>query len=268
MTRSPRRRATVGPGATGWRARTSAGPRAPRAAPWRRRRGVERARRSRALRPGLRRPVAPGEGAGRRADPASVFSGLLLAAAAPLTYRHGLRMPPWSPPARPRPPLLERATTGQRTSERDLVGVLQIAPDGQSGREPRHRHVGRALVHASGDVQRRRLARRGRVGGQNDLAHVARLQPRVELADLEVVRLDAVDRRQRAAEHVVAAAELVRALDRDDVARVLDDADERAVPARVGADLAARALGQVEADFAETDAFLDLADRVGERERV
>jgi len=67
---------------------------------------------------------------------------------------------------------------------------------------------------------------------------------------------------------VVAAAELVRALDRDDVARVLDDADERAVPARVGADLAARALGQVEADFAETDAFLDLADRVGERERV
>ena len=67
----------------------------------------------------------------------------------------------------------------------------------------------------------------------------------------QVLGLDAVDRRERAAEHVVAAAELVRALDRDHVLRLLDDADRRRVAALVEADRAARALGEVEADLAE-----------------
>jgi hypothetical protein len=57
----------------------------------------------------------------------------------------------------------------------------------------------------------------------------------------------------------------VRALDGDHVARLLHDADQRGVPAIVEADRAARALGQVEADLAEADALLDVADRVGQR---
>jgi hypothetical protein len=57
----------------------------------------------------------------------------------------------------------------------------------------------------------------------------------------------------------------VRPLDRDHVARLLDDADERRVAPVVEADRAARALGQVEADLAEADLLLDVADRVGER---
>ena len=91
---------------------------------------------------------------------------------------------------------------------------------------------------------------------------------RVELGDLEVLGVDAVDRRQRAAEHVVAAAELVRALDRDHVAGLLDDADQLGVAPLVLADPAARPVGEVEADLAQADPLLDLADRVGERERV
>ena len=51
---------------------------------------------------------------------------------------------------------------------------------------------------------------------------------RDELGDLQVLGIDAVDRRQRASEHVVAAAVLVRALDRDHVAGLLDDADHAA----------------------------------------
>ena len=39
--------------------------------------------------------------------------------------------------------------------------------------------------------------------------------------------------RERAAEHVVEAAELVRALERHDVDRLLDDADQRVVAPRV-----------------------------------
>src|SRR3712207_8230309 len=49
-------------------------------------------------------------------------------------------------------------------------------------------------------------------------------------SDADVLRLDAVDRRQRAAEDVVATAELVGALDRHDVAELLDDADHARIP--------------------------------------
>ena len=56
----------------------------------------------------------------------------------------------------------------------------------------------------------------------------------------------------------------MRPLDRDHVAGLLDHADHRAIAARVLADPATRALREVEADLAETDLFLHLADRLGE----
>ena len=71
--------------------------------------------------------------------------------------------------------------------------------------------------------------------------------PLVQLGDLQILGVDAVDRRQRAAEHVVAAAELVRALDRDHVRGLLDDADQLGVAPLVGADPATRPVGEVEA---------------------
>jgi hypothetical protein len=60
----------------------------------------------------------------------------------------------------------------------------------------------------------------------------------------------------------------VRALDRDHVAGLLHDADDGGVAAGVQADRAARPLREVEADLAEPDPLLDVADRLGERERV
>src|SRR6185437_3282646 len=75
-------------------------------------------------------------------------------------------------------------------------------------------------------------------------------------------------RRERAAEHVVDALVLVRALHRDHVARLLHHADHAVVAARVLADSAARLVGQVEGGLAQADSLLDFADRVGQRERV
>ena len=72
-----------------------------------------------------------------------------------------------------------------------------------------------------------------------------------QLGDLQVLGVDAVDRRQRSSEHVVDAVVLVRALHRDHVAGLLDDADQAVVAARVGADPAAGFVGQVEAHLAE-----------------
>jgi hypothetical protein len=60
----------------------------------------------------------------------------------------------------------------------------------------------------------------------------------------------------------------MRPLEREEIDRLLDDADERAVAARVLADGAELLLGQVAALTAEPDPLLYLADCVGERERL
>ena len=53
--------------------------------------------------------------------------------------------------------------------------------------------------------------------------------PAQKLGDFQVLGVDAVDRRERAAEHVVEPAVFVGALDRDHVAGLLDHADRRPV---------------------------------------
>jgi hypothetical protein len=62
--------------------------------------------------------------------------------------------------------------------------------------------------------------------------------------------------------------ELARALDRDHVAGLLDHADRRRLTPVVLADAAGRLGREVEADLALPDGLLDLADGVGERERL
>src|SRR4051812_11312554 len=117
----------------------------------------------------------------------------------------------------------ERAAAGERLAERDLVGVLEVGADRETGGEARDGDVRRLLAQRVGDVERGGLPRGGRVRGEDDLLD-RRADAAQELGDLEVLRLDAVDRRKRPAEDVVAPAVLARALDRDDVADLLDDA--------------------------------------------
>ena len=89
-----------------------------------------------------------------------------------------------------------------------------------------------------------------------------------ELVDPQVLGLDAVERRECAAEDVVEAAVLRRPLERDDIDGLLDYADRGAVAPRVEADRAQLVLGEVAALAAEADALLHLLDRAGERERL
>src|SRR5581483_9901423 len=86
--------------------------------------------------------------------------------------------------------------------------------------------------------------------------------------DAQVARLHPVEGRERPAEDVVEPAELVRPLERHDVDRLLDDADEGVVAPLVEADAAELLLGQVAALAAEADALLDLLERRRERERL
>ena len=119
---------------------------------------------------------------------------------------------------------LHLPAAGQRPAQRDLVCVLEIAAD----RRPLARRVTRTRP-------RRRSAMNAAVASPVMFGLVASttsstpfaLDAAEQLVDAEVLGLDAVERRERAAEHVVQAAVLVRALERDEVGRLLDDADER-----------------------------------------
>ena len=89
-----------------------------------------------------------------------------------------------------------------------------------------------------------------------------------QLLDPQLLGTDALDRRDRALQHVVPAAELLRALDRDDVARLLDDAQHGRIAPLVATERAQLTLGDVEAPAAPRDALLRLDDRRGEPLRV
>src|SRR2546421_2428474 len=160
---------------------------------------------------------------------------------------------------------LHLAAACESTAESDLVRVLEIAADRKAAREAGDAHAPPPAVGGGG---RGRLARHVRVGGEHHLLDPVLLDAPEQLVDPEVLRLDAVERRERAAEHVVEAPELVRALQRDQVDRLLDDADDRVVAPRIDADRAQLLLGQVPALAAEAHAFLHLLDRSRKGQRL
>src|SRR5919202_3326998 len=147
---------------------------------------------------------------------------------------------------------LHLAPAGERSAERDLVGVLEVAADRQAAREPGHAHTAAKAVC---EVRGRGLAGHVRIGREHDLLDAVRLHAAEQLVDPKVLWFDAVEGRERAAEDVVEAAELVRPLERDEVDGLLDDADESVVAARVDADRAELLLGEVAALTAEADTF-------------
>src|SRR5919199_2721208 len=130
---------------------------------------------------------------------------------------------------------LHLAAPGERAAEGDLVRVLEVAADGEAAREPRDADP---VAKPVGQVRRRRLPGHVRVRREDDLLDAVPVDAAQQLVDAQVLGLDAVERRQRAAEHVVEAAELARPLDGDHVHRLLDDADHRGVAPRVAADRA------------------------------
>src|SRR5262249_55821265 len=87
---------------------------------------------------------------------------------------------------------------------------------------------------ALGDVVRGGLALDRGIERQDKL--LAGLQPPDEAVDVEVLGADAVERGERAAEHVITAAERSGAFQCPEVGEVFDDADRRLVPLRVATD--------------------------------
>src|SRR5690625_1814006 len=150
----------------------------------------------------------------------------------------------------------------KRPAKSDLVRVLQVSPDRQPGGQAGDGQPHRA-EHAH-EVGRSGLALDVRVGGDDDLGDRTVGQAGHQLPDAQVVRADAVDRVDGPAEHVVAAAVLAGAFDRDDVLGLLDHAQQGRIAARVAADAALRLLGDVAAGLTEPHPRLDLGQGGGQ----
>src|SRR5215831_8591710 len=153
-------------------------------------------------------------------------------------------------------PSLEGAAQGH------LVGVLQVASDWQSARGPGHPQA--HWLNQPSEKRGRRLPLEVGIGGDYQLCHRPVGQPGHQLLDPQLVRADPVDRADRAAEHVVAAAELADLLYRRDVLGLFHYADHRRVAPGVQADPALVGLGHVAAGPAEPHPLGHLDQRVGQ----
>src|SRR4029078_2825138 len=150
----------------------------------------------------------------------------------------------------------DRPAALEGPDESHLIGIFEVAPDRQPAGDPGHGPADR--LESLGKVHRGGLAFERRVGGHDHLDErltIARgaVRPLQQLADAQLVRPDAVDRRDRPVEDVVEALELPGPLQGEHVERLLDHAQARRVAARVATDRAERLVADVEAAVTEDD---------------
>ncbi|CNJ09031.1 Uncharacterised protein [Mycobacterium tuberculosis] len=157
--------------------------------------------------------------------------------------------------------LANDAATLQRTAQGNLVRVLQIATDRQARRQARQTHTQRH-EHAR-EVGCGRFTLKVRVHRQNNLLDALIRQAGHQLTNTQLLRAHTRQRVNRAAEHMVAAAERTGALNRHHVLGLLNHAQHGRVAALITANRAQLRLGDVTALLTEADAGLHRGNRVG-----
>ena len=112
-----------------------------------------------------------------------------------------------------------------RRRERALVEIIELAADRHAVRKPRHLHV--RVAQQVGDVVRGGLAVDGGVEREDHLAHRRIMRARDQRIDRQIARADAVERRKRAAKHMIARIDRAGALQRPQIGDVRHHDDDR-----------------------------------------
>jgi hypothetical protein len=101
-------------------------------------------------------------------------------------------------------------------------------------REPRYLHVG--IAQQVGDVVRRGLAIDSGAECKHDLFYVRLMRTAYERRNIQIVRSDAVERRERAAEHVITPVYRACTLQRPEIGDILDRDKQRRIARMIRAD--------------------------------
>ena len=149
----------------------------------------------------------------------------------------------------------------QRAQQCHLIGVLQLAADGDAVGQPRHPHAQRA--QQARQIHGRGLALGVRIGGHDDLRHRPAGDAVQQLPDPDVVRPHVVEGRDDTMEHMVHTAVLPCPLHGHHIPRLCDHADGGMVPAVVVTDGAHRQVREILTDRAAVDGRARLDDGVG-----
>src|SRR6476659_2192640 len=96
---------------------------------------------------------------------------------------------------------------------------------------------------------------------QCEYQFLVRPEPGKESLDIEIVRADAIERRQGSTQHVIASPESSGSLERPEVGKVFDDTNRHRVPLRVLADRARFDRVEIAADPARADRVRRLRQR-------
>ena len=149
----------------------------------------------------------------------------------------------------------------ERLVHRDLVGVFEVAAHGNAHRDAGHPDAKR--LEQPRQVDGGGFALDIRVRREDHLGHAAP-DARQQALDLQLVRPDALQRRQRTHQHVIHALEVARLLDGRHIRRLFDDADDVMIPIHIAAEGAGVDVGDVVAHRTVRDALLHVAKGVSQ----
>jgi hypothetical protein len=149
----------------------------------------------------------------------------------------------------------------ERLVHRHFVGVFKVAAHGNAHRDAGYPDAKR--LEQPRQVDGGGFALDIRVRRQDHLGHAVP-DARQQALDLQLVRPDALQRRQRAHQHVIHALEVARLLDSRDIRGLFDDADDVMIPVHVAAERAGVDVGDVVAHRTVRDALLHIAKGVSQ----
>src|SRR5205085_5894262 len=173
------------------------------------------------------------------------------------------------------------AAAFHRLLHRDFVGVFDVAAGGDTGSDARDLHRGGSrsavaarrfvllfhlllgLLYQPRDVHGGGLAFDRRISGDNDFVDFAGIYPAREIAEPQVLRPNAVERRKRTVQHVIDAVVVACLLDGRDVGRFLHHTNQPLVAGGAAAVDAGIDVGDVVALRAQVQLGFDVADGAG-----
>src|SRR6478672_4109341 len=120
--------------------------------------------------------------------------------------------------------------------QRSFIEIIEFAADRYAVGKPRY--LDTRLLQEVGDVVRGGLAIDGGIQCQDDFAHPRIVRARHQRVDGQILRADAVERRQRSPQHMIEAVGRIGPLQRPEIGDVGDHDDDRGIAPWVGADRA------------------------------